>query len=105
MGTHGAGGSSICSRSVTESAAPGRVPGADSTAAVPRVSRLTRILCRSTSDLSPAIGSLRDRWRGGDAEVTLLHVMEWPADEEPRTTRAFNARNAGNTASRIRRRT
>lgn len=96
IGTHGAGGfEHFMLGSVTEKVlrhAPCPVltvpPKSRLAAAIP----FTRILCPvDFSDTSLAIvefaGSLATE---SGAEVMLLHVLEWPSDEEPRTSRAFN---------------
>lgn len=98
MGTHGRRGfKRLLLGSVTETVlreAPCPVltvpPHARPTAA--EVVTFKRILC--PTDFSPAamqaLGFALDLARQADGLVTLLHVVEWLAEEEPRATAHFN---------------
>jgi len=96
MGTHGASGfDHLILGSVTEKVlrkAPCPVmtvpPRARATSALP----FKRILCPVDFSESSkgALDFAFSLAQEGDAELTILHVLEWPSDEEPPSTRAFN---------------
>lgn len=96
MGTHGAGGfehlvlGSVTEKVLRKAVCPVLVvpPRAHATSRLP----FERILC--PVDLSPssaaALQFACSLAQAGSAELTILHVLEWPSDEEPRPNRAFN---------------
>src|SRR5581483_3456749 len=101
IGTHGAGGfEHLMLGSVTEKVLRRAVcpvmtipPRTRTTAVLP----YKRILCPvdfsdpSMSALASALAIANE----SQADVTLMHVLEWPSDMEPRTNRGFNVPEYG----------
>jgi nucleotide-binding universal stress UspA family protein len=96
IGTHGAGGfehlvlGSVAEKVLRQAACPVLTvpPRARTTSMLP----FKRLLCPvdfSDSSLA-ALDFAFSLAQEGDAELTILHVFEWPADDEPLTTRPFS---------------
>jgi nucleotide-binding universal stress UspA family protein len=96
IGTHGAGGfqhlvlGSVTEKVLRQAACPVLTvpPRARTTSTLP----FKRLLCPvdfSDSSLA-ALDFAFSLAQEGDAKLTVLHVFEWPADDEPLTTRPFS---------------
>lgn len=98
MGTHGRSGSerfmvgSVAERVVRTAPCPVLTVPPHVTATLPADVRFKSILC--PMDFSPsalqAFGFALDLARQADGAVTVLHVIEWLTDEEPRAHAHFN---------------
>jgi nucleotide-binding universal stress UspA family protein len=98
MGTHGRGGferlmiGSVAERVLQKAPCPVLLVPPHAAAASPGEVAFKRILC--PMDFSPsaslALGFALDLARQAGGTVTLLHVVEWLTDEEPRMYAQFN---------------
>ena len=98
MGTHGRGGferlliGSVAEKVVRKAPCPVLLVPPHLTAAVPEDVTFRHILC--AMDFSPAalqaLGFALDLARQADGVVTVLHALEWLAEEEPRENAHFN---------------
>jgi len=98
MGTHGRGGferfivGSVAEKVLRRAPCPVLMVPPHVTATLPAEVRFKKILC--PMDFSPsamlAFGFALDLARQADGSVTVLHIIEWLAEEEPRTTAHFN---------------
>lgn len=98
MGTHGRSGferlmiGSIAEKVLRKASCPVLMVPPHVTAALPAEVRFKNILC--PMDFSPsalqAFGFALDLARQADGSVTVLHVIEWLAEEEPRENAHFN---------------
>jgi nucleotide-binding universal stress UspA family protein len=98
MGTHGRRGfkrlllGSVTESVLREAPCPVLTVPAHAPQTVSEAIAFKRILC--PVDFSPsalqALGFALDLARQGDGRVTLLHIIEWLAEEEPRASAHFN---------------
>jgi nucleotide-binding universal stress UspA family protein len=98
MGTHGRRGfkrlllGSVTEAVLREAPCPVLTVPPHASAGVPDAVTFKRLLC--PIDFSPsallALGFALDLARQADGRVTLLHVIEWLAEEEPRASTHFN---------------
>lgn len=98
MGTHGRGGferfmiGSVAEKVLRKAPCPVLMVPPHATATLPAEARFKNILC--PMDFSPsalqAFGFALDLARQADGTVTVLHVLEWLAEEEPRAHAHFN---------------
>jgi nucleotide-binding universal stress UspA family protein len=98
MGTHGRGGferlivGSVAEKVLRRAPCPVLTVPPHATATLPAEVRFKKILC--PMDFSPssllAFGFALDLARQADGAVTVVSVIEWLAEEEPRTSTHFN---------------
>jgi len=98
MGTHGRGGferfmmGSVAEKVLRRAPCPVLMVPPHATTTLPAEARFKNILC--PMDFSPsalqAFGFALDLARQADGTVTVLHVLEWLAEEEPRAHAHFN---------------
>jgi nucleotide-binding universal stress UspA family protein len=98
MGTHGRSGferfvvGSVAEKVLRKAPCPVLMVPPHVTATLPAEVRFKNILC--PMDFSPsalqALGFALDLARQADGSVTVLHVLEWLAEEEPRAYEHFN---------------